>query len=558
MPFLAKEHIPIPTKDILSWMYDDPVYDQDTPVFIDAHDPSVSISAAHAKTLIRQLVAGFRKAGVEEGDTVLLHSFNNLYYPVIVLGIIGCGANFCGTNPSYTTGELNHTIRTSQARIIICDPDVLGDSVTNAAKQCGIPASNLFVLDSGPTTPKPSTFKGFASWRALLTHGEQDWLRFDSEEKSRNTTAFLCFSSGTTGLPKAAQLSHYNLIAEHVLVFQHRPHPYPRRRLIALPMFHAATAPSTHISALKAGHVNVIMRRYDPSIFMHLIPKFAITDLVLVPPQVTSLLALPLSVTEKKAHLSSVRCVWGGGAPLDAVTQNAFSAFLPSSTPFTQIWAMTETSCFASLTPYPEKDNTGSMGIFLPNIDVKILDDAGTDISAFDVRGELAIRGPTVTRGYLGRARDADFDHEGYFRTGDVLYCNKETGKWYIVDRKKELIKVRGFQVAPAEVEGVLLECPGVADVAVLGVKNKGGDSEMVRAYVVRKEGWSEGAINAGNDEEKTISQEDVKRWVEGRLAKYKWLEGGVRFLDSLPKTASGKILKRVLREGEAREGAKL
>lgn len=277
---------------------------------------------------------------------------------------------------------------------------------------------------------------------------------------------------------------------------------------------------------------------------MQMIPKFSITDLVLVPPQVTSLLALAMPPSIKKEHLRSVRCVWGGGAPLDAATQNQFSALLPATTPFTQIWAMTETSCFASLTPFPEKDDSGSVGVFLPNIDVKILDDDGRDISAFDTPGELAIRGPTVTRGYLGRARDADFDAEGYFRTGDVLYCAKETGKWYIIDRKKELIKVRGFQVAPAEVEGVLHECPGVADVAVLGVRNAGGDSELVRAYVVR--------------DEEGVSEADVKRWVEGRLSKYKWLEGGVRFVEKLPKTASGKILKRVLREGEAREGAKL
>lgn len=465
----------------------------------------------------------------------------------MVLGIIGCGANFCGTNPAYTTGELNHTIRTSQAKIIICDPDVLGDAVTNAAKQCNIPPSNIFILNSSQSS---SSFKGFASWRTLLTHGSQDWVRFDDEDTSRNTTAFLCFSSGTTGLPKAAQLSHYNLIAEHCLVFEHNPHPYPRRRLIALPMFHAATAPSTHISALKVGHVNVIMRRYDPAVFMAMIPKFGITDLVLVPPQVTSLLALPMPLASKKNALQTVRCVWGGGAPLDAVTQKQFSAFLPATTPFTQIWAMTETSCFASLTPYPQHDDTGSVGVFLPNIDVKILNDAGQDISAYDTPGELAIRGPTITKGYLGRARDADFDDEGYFRTGDVLYCKRQTGKWYIIDRKKELIKVRGFQVAPAEVEGVLLECPGVADVAVLGVRNKSGDSEEVRAYVVRRAG--------GDGTGGRVTEEEVKRWVKGRLAKYKWLEGGVRFVDGLPKTASGKILKRVLREGEAREGAKL
>jgi 4-coumarate--CoA ligase len=289
------------------------------------------------------------------------------------------------------------------------------------------------------------------------------------------------------------------------------------------------------------------MRRYDPSIFINMVEKHGITDLVLVPPQVTSLLALALSPTEKKHKLASVRCAWGGGAPLDISTQKFFDALLPPSSPFTQVWAMTETSCFACIHTYPEADTTGSIGRFLPNIDVKLLDDSGLEISAFDTPGELAIRGPTITRGYVNRARNLDFDTDGYFRTGDILYVKKETQKWYIIDRKKDLIKVRGFQVAPAELEGVLLEHPGVADVAVVGVQNSGGDSELVRAFVVKKEGVE-------------LGETEVKKWVEQRLSKYKWLEGGVRFLDMLPKTASGKVLKRVLRdrEGEARGGAKL
>ena len=472
----------------------------------------------------------------------MIHSFNNLYYPIIVLGIIGCGASFCGTNPAYTTGELKYAISKCQAKLIICDPDVLRETITAAANDCGIPTSKILALDTIEASQPPANPEGFPSWRALLTHGEADWLRFDSEKTSRNTTAFLFFSSGTTGLPKATQLSHYNLIAQHVLVFQHRPRPYTMRRLIALPMFHAATAPSTHISALKAGHVQVIMRRYDPGAFIDMVEKYAITDLTLVPPQVTSLLALPMPTEQKKAKLKNVKNVWGGGAPLPSSTQNAFSAFLPPSSPFTQIWAMTETSCFASLLPYPETDNTGSVGRFLPNIDVKLLDDEGKEITAFDVPGELAIRGPTVTRGYVGVDRYRDFDDEGYFRTGDILKCDDKSGLWYILDRKKDLIKVRGFQVAPAEIEGVLLSHPDVADAAVIGVRNKSGDSELPRAFVVKKDGAE-------------VDERDVKKWVEERLARYKWLEGGVWFVGSLPKTASGKVLKRVLGEGGGREG---
>ncbi|CAO2657301.1 Nn.00g034270.m01.CDS01 [Neocucurbitaria sp. VM-36] len=547
MPFLAKEHVPIPAKDILSWMYDEPLFDQNTPIYIDANDPSNSISAAQAKTLIRQLIAGLKHAGLQKGDGVLIHSFNSIYYSIIALAMIGCGANLTGTNPSYTSHEFTYAIRSSQAKLILCDPDVLGDTVTTAAKACDVPMSKILALDSAPiSTSIPPSIEGFSSWRTLLSHGESDWIRFNDEQTSRNTTALLFFSSGTTGLPKLTKLSHYNLIAEHTLVFEHFPRPYTLKRIVPLPMFHAAVAPSTHISALRAGTPQVVMRRYDPSAFLDNVERHNITDLIVVPPVVTSLLAHPLPPAQKQRKLASVKCVWGGAAPLDAHTQNRFQELLPSGSPFTQVFGMTETSCIASCIPYPEVDDTGSLGRFLPNLDVKLLDDDGNEITAVDKPGELAIRGPIVTQGYVGVARERDFDADGYFRTGDVMYVDGKTGLWYIVDRKKELIKVRGFQVAPAELEGVLLEHAGVADAAVIGIKSQDGNNELPRAYVVRKA-------------DVKLEEGEIKLWVEERLAKYKKLAGGVKFVDSIPKTPSGKILKRVLRERAEREvGAKL
>jgi 4-coumarate--CoA ligase len=508
------------------------------------------ITAAQAKLLIRQLIAGLRHAGIQKGDSVLIHSFNNIYYPILVLATLGCGAISTGTNPSYTSYELGHAIRSCDAKLILCDPDVLGGGIITAAKESKVDPSRILLLDSSPTCFEDPLvlhkFQSLHSWRSLLKHGEEDWVRFDSEKISRETTALLLFSSGTTGLPKLTQLSHYNFIAQHTLVFEYKARPYTLKRLIALPMFHAATAPSTHVSPLKGGQPQFIMRRFDPTAFFDMAEKFEITDLVLVPPQVTALLAHPLSLEEKRKKFSSVRIGWAGAAPLDAVTQNRFRPLLPAGAPFTQIWGMTEVCCFGSVFPYPEDDDTASVGRFLPNIDVKLLDDDGRDMAAYDTPGELAVRGPTVTRGYVGIPRERDFDDEGYFRTGDILYMDSKTKLWYIIDRKKELIKVRGFQVAPAEIEGVLLEHSSISDAAVIGIKSLDGSSELPRAYVVRKEGAS-------------LTKDEVRSWVEGRLAKYKKLEGGVSFVDGIPKTPSGKILKRVLREMAARErGPKL
>lgn len=225
-------------------------------------------------------------------------------------------------------------------------------------------------------------------------------------------------------------------------------------------------------------------------------------------------------------------------------------------------------SCVASMFKDGEADTSGSVGYFLPNLDVKLTDDAGKDVSAYGIRGELCVRGPTVTRGYFENeeANKRDWDEEGYFHTGDIAFCDEKTKKWYIVDRKKvskttwhcrdrlsltplqELIKVRGFQVAPPELEGVLLSHPDIIDCAVIGVQFTRDESEFPRAYVVRRPG-----------SDNRINEEDVKKFLAERLIYYKRLDGGVVFMDAIPKTASGKILKRSLREQASKEiGAKL
>ncbi|KAH6644879.1 4-coumarate-CoA ligase-like protein [Boeremia exigua] len=520
MPLLAQEHVRIPNKDILSWMYDEPQFDHSVPIYIDAYDASNSISAEQANILIRQLIAGFRQAGVREGDTVLVHAFNSIYYPVIVLGIIGCGAIYTGSNPAYTPYELDHAFRSCAPRLVICDPEVMNDGLTAAAQGNGVSLSSILIFDTSSVkslrTTSQRVLEGFASWRSLLNQGEANWVRFDDEATSRRTVAGLFFSSGTTGLPKLTKLSHYNLIAQHTLAFEKFPRPYILKRLIALPIVHAATAPSTHVSPLRSGHPQVIMRRYDPGTFLEMCAQHDITDLTLVPPQVISLLAHAMPDAKKRELLRSIRLAYGGAAPLDAVTQSRFQALLSAGSPFTQ------------------DDDTGSVGRFLPNMDVKLLDDVGNELQDYSQPGELAIRGPTVTEGYVGVPRERDFDVDGYLRTGDVLYQDKKSKLWYIVDRKKEMIKVRGFQVAPKELEGVLLEHAGIADAAVIGVKGKDG-SEMPRAYVVKKD--------------VTLSETDVQAWIKEKLARYKWLAGGVQFVESIPKSPSGKILKRLLRE---------
>lgn len=183
----------------------------------------------------------------------------------------------------------------------------------------------------------------------------------------------------------------------------------------------------------------------------------------------------------------------------------------------------------------------------------RLTNDDGKDITAFDVPGEMCIRGPTIISGYFNspHATKDSVDSEGFFKTGDVMYCDSKTKKWYIIDRKKELIKVRAFQVAPAEIEGVLLAHPAIQDAAVIGIKKVDEpDVEMPKAFVVRKPG------TAG------LTEEEVKAYCSERLAKFKQLSGGVEFVDAIPRNATGKALKRILRDmvkvNDAGKSAKL
>ncbi|KID96939.1 AMP-dependent synthetase/ligase, partial [Metarhizium majus ARSEF 297] len=532
--FKASRQIDLPTKDILSYIFDEPDYDQDKPVYVDTNDSTRTISCNQARVIIRQLIAGLRAAGVKPGDCIAIHSFNDISYSMLVLAIIGAGGIFTGTNPAYTAGELSHHIKTSRCSFLISEPEIL-NPLLEAARDNNIPDDNIWIFNPlGQQVPA-----GRRPWTDLLKHGEQDWLRFDDHDASKSTTAARLFSSGTTGLPKAVTITHYNLIAQHELVVKADHRPYEVSHVVATPIFHAAAAPTTHVSALASGHVVFMMRRFELKAFLHAVETFRATELVLVPPIAIAILTSPYATT--RPFLATVRNARCGAAPLDKQLQARLQQLLSNGAGLTQVWGMTETSCVATMFPYGEHDDTGSVGRIIPNVELKLVGDDGREIRDYGVRGEICVRGPTVTPGYFDNTQaNADsFDSDGWYKTGDIGYCDDKTRKWYIVDRKKELIKVRGFQVAPSELEAVIISHPQVIDAAVIGVALPGAEGEFPRAFVVRRPG-SEGL---------KLDERAVREYMESRLAKYKALTGGVKFVDAIAKNASGKILKRLLRE---------
>ncbi|KAJ9603540.1 hypothetical protein H2200_011726 [Cladophialophora chaetospira] len=543
MVFLASGSVPeIPTKDICSWIFDEPKYDVNKPIFIDASNTSRSISHLQARKTIRQLIAGLHKAGVRKGDCVLIHSFNDIYYPILFLAITGAGAVFAGSNPSYTPLELRHHVMITGAKFLISEPELL-DSLLQAAQDTGIPKSNVRIFNTQPSQSVPT---GFSSWTDLLSHGEEDWVRIDFLQASADTPAAYFTSSGTTGLPKATITSHRNLIAQHELCYSSAVYnrPYEVINIYPLPMFHAAIAPRCHTSTLKLGETSYVMRRFELEPYLSNVEKFKVTELYVVSAMAVAISMSPLL---QKYSLKSMRAGLAGAAPLSKETQAAIKPYLAPGAPFTQVMGMTEVSCILTMILWPEHDVTGSVGRVIPGMDVKLVDDDGKDITAYDVVGEMCARGPTVIKGYLNNleANESSFDADGYYHSGDIMYCDGKTKLWYVVDRKKELIKVRAFQVAPPEIEGVLLTHPAIVDAAVIGVPaDNDFDGEWPRAYVVRRPGTKPA----------DLTEKHVYDWVAEKLTKYKRLVGGARFVDVIPKNASGKILKRILRDEAKKE----
>lgn len=282
---------------------------------------------------------------------------------MVFLGVIAAGGVTTASNPGCTPFELTHHLKASEAKFLIFEPELIETSLA-AAKACGIPQSNLWIFDVlGQAVPS-----GFRSWEYLLQHGERDWTRFDDHKRSEETQIARLFSSGTTGLPKAVMWSHKNLITQHTLAHEPIVKQTEKSRLICAPVFHAASAPTAHTSAIRSGTVTYIMRRFDLEEFLSTIDRHKITDLVLVPPIVVAIVMSPLLA---KYSLKSVSTALCGAAALDASIQARFRKMISPEGSFSNVWGMTELSCICIMFYHPEDDTTGSVGRILPNMDCK-------------------------------------------------------------------------------------------------------------------------------------------------------------------------------------------
>ncbi|KAJ6119639.1 hypothetical protein N7523_003919 [Penicillium sp. IBT 18751x] len=525
--------------DLLTFTFCGPTpYDQFQPLFIDAEDPSRSFTAAQFRQLVRTLIAGFKANNIQQGDCVLLHLGNSILYPALFFGIIGAGGVYMGSNPKSQPAELDHIISLAEPKMILTTRDAL-PMVMEVATARGIHPGQVCLVDEQAVDHCAQLFLwyelGFPAGAEFLTmdnsqlnlahllcYGESDWLMFTDPVMAQNTPAAMFSTSGTGGLPKAAVLSHHAIVSHHRAI--HYEVPYPTSRLMSLPMFHLFGALWTHLFPVRYGHPLFVLQRFEITQFLATVHQFQISETYLVPAIIHSINRPTLPVAE---YLTSLRYVGVAGAPIDGMTMTQFRECLSPLAYACQLWGMTEVGVIFQ-TRYGQHGDPGSIGTRLKGYEVRLIDHEGKIVQNDERAGELYVRGPGLLLSYKGR--DDAKDAQGWFRTGDVAYV--KNGFYFIVGRTKELIKVRGWQVAPAEIEAVLLQHPGISDAAVTGMNLKDGTGEVPRAFIVRTRDSTVPRVTA----------DEVYKYARQRLASYKAIDGGILFVEEIPRTASGKI----------------
>ncbi|KAL8823336.1 MAG: hypothetical protein Q9191_005952 [Dirinaria sp. TL-2023a] len=554
MPF--KSVLPpldIPKCNVLDHIFPPNKEPSDVPIWINAHNPEQYLTPRQLLEWVKKLAVGLDRLGVERGQPIMIFTPNHIFVPVAYLGIAGSGRIF---------SELAYQIEDTKASVLLAHPDVISTALA-AAHKAGLPKERVFLFSD---ESKPET-EGLADWRSILgSDDEATRYRWNTmnEWDAVNTVATINYSSGTTGLPKGVCVSHYNLIAnvEQTASIRYayeadRRQDRPLERWIGvLPLYHAFGQLYACLLVVKREIPIYIVKTFVFEEFLRIIQTHRITHLQTAPPVVVMLSKRPETAKFDLRSLSHIAC---GAAPLSGELQNGVCERLNVS--IGQGWGMTEIVCTGMLCPQGYENHPGSVGMLVANCECKLLDENGEEVSA-GAPGELFISGPNVCLGYW-RNEEATKDAispDGWFRTGDVAI--RKDNLFWIVDRKKdqELIKVRGFQVAPAELEAVLLENDDIADAAVVGVVlsviylftqertdiSRHGE-ECPRAYVSLKE----------HSKDKTSAAE-IQAWMRNRVTRHKQLSGGICFVDQVPKSPSGKILRKIMRDWAKRDISKL
>lgn len=463
---------------------------------------------------VERIAAWLYADGVRAGDRVACWAPNGPSIAAHVVAAMRIGAAVTGLNPASTDTEVQGQLDDAAVSVVVTTPG-LADRARSHGRRRVIVAGNA---------------PGAASLSELLA-STSDAVDVDVDCDS---VALLPYSSGTTGLPKGVMLTHRQLVTSCRQIARSIEADAHDITLAVAPWFHILGMTAELLVPLTVGATVVTMPRFDPVGFLAAIDRHRVTYIA-VPPPVASFLAHHPSV--EGYDLGSLELLASGGAPLPAATHEELAFRLPGCA-VGQGWGLTETSGAISVPRRAGGTRPGTVGTLLPNTELRVVHPERGDLLSTGETGELQARGPQTMLGYLNRPEEtsAMITSDGWVRTGDFGRVDAD-GSIVVVDRIKELIKVNAFQVAPAEVEAVIVGHPAVADVAVVGAPDvRSGETPI--AFVV-----AAGVVETG----------DLDSWIEHRLAPYK-RPSAIHFVEHLPRTASGKLIRRQLAVPTLRE----
>lgn len=483
-----------------------------------------------------------RDMGIKKGDIVAIVAPNHLHYLTAFLGISLAGGVSTNVNPLYSEKELQYQFDVTNTKLMFVHPLCLEKVLEVVDKK----TTKVIVMDQGVHVDAHSLKRQGLYVMSEMTTNSKKTPKYDhiteiSKGFDPHSLVTVPFSSGTTGRSKGVMLTHKNLVSNVLQTmpyegnFLKSPKKAERGTLLCpLPFFHIYGLTAGLLVSTYVGAKLIFMPQFDLIKYLELIQTHKVTRGFVVPPIVLALAKHPVV---DRYDLSSLECLMSGAAPLGVDVQVACAKRLKCIVK--QAWGMTETSPCGTITPDDMIDTIeglkGTSGKLAPATEGKIVDpQTGADLPPTE-QGELLVRGPQIMKGYLNdpESTSKTIRPDGWMHTGDIG-CFDKDGWLYLTDRMKELIKYKGFQVPPAELEAVIASMPEVKDVIVIPVSDDEA-GEVPRAYVVKQD-------HAPKD----FSVDDVIEYVHSNVAPHKRLRGGVIFTDVIPKSPSGKLLRRV------------
>lgn len=543
--------VEIPDLDLWAFMFNNPEkrsFQDSQIIYRSATNPSRTYTFAEVRAAATAFGEGLQNLwDWQKGDVLAIYAPNDIDVGPIIYGTFFAGGTISPANPGYSPDELAFQLKNSGSKALMTTVQFLPNAV-KAAKQVGIPSDRILLL--GEQRDKEHRVKHWTNIRK--TSGALRYRR--RKMHPDDDLAFLVYSSGTTGLPKGVMLSHRNVISDLCLIRGAVGHWYNSGKdkiLGVLPFFHIYGLTGLVQQPLHRGIELVVMPAFDMKLFLESIQEHKITFIYVAPPVIVR---LARDKMVDSYDLSSVKMITSGAAPLTQELVDAVHKRLKIK--INQAYGLSETSPMTHTQPWDEwYDSVGSVGKMFPNMTAKYMSPEEKELGPGEA-GELWLAGPNVFKGYWKNQEATDgaitvSDGLRYFKTGDVGYQD-ENHNFYITDRVKELIKYKGFQVAPAELEGKLQDHPLVNDVAVIGVEDKEMHTEVPRAYIVHSKrlgdaGDKETGMPLSDQDKKDA--EEIMTWLGKKVASHKKLRGGIRFIDEIPKSAAGKILRRLLKE---------